>query len=57
MQHTLTTLQLNIFQKKWRRLQATEILQHTSRVQEYDSVMCGYFCIGLIDFILKGKVC
>ena len=57
MQHTLTTLQLNIFQKKLRRLQATEILQHISRVQAYDSVMCGYFCIGLIDFILKGKVC
>ena len=43
--------------KKLRRLQATEILQHISRVQAYDSVMCGYFCIGLIDFILKGKVC
>ena len=25
------------------------------RVQAYDSVMCGYFCIGFIDFILKGK--
>ena len=25
------------------------------RIQAYDSVMCGYFCIGLIDFMLKGK--
>ena len=25
------------------------------RIQAYDSVMCGYFCIGFIDFILKGK--
>ena len=25
------------------------------RIQTYDSVMCGYFCIGFIDFILKGK--
>ena len=25
------------------------------RVQAYDSIMCGYFCIGFIDFILKGK--
>ena len=25
------------------------------RVQVYDSVMCGYFCIGFIDFMLKGK--
>ena len=25
------------------------------RVQSYDSVMCGYFCIGFIEFILAGK--
>ena len=25
------------------------------RVQAYDSVMCGYFCVGFIDFMLKGK--
>ena len=25
------------------------------RIQTYDSIMCGYFCIGFIDFILKGK--
>ena len=25
------------------------------RVQAYDSVMCGYFCIGFINFMLKGK--
>ena len=25
------------------------------RIQAYDSVMFGYFCIGLIDFMLKGK--
>ena len=25
------------------------------RVQAYDSVMCGYFCIGFIDFMIKGK--
>ena len=24
-------------------------------VQWYDSIMCGYFCIGFIGFILKGK--
>ena len=24
-------------------------------MQAYDSVMCGYFCIGFIDFMLKGK--
>ena len=25
------------------------------RVQVYDSIMCGCFCIGFIDFILKGR--
>ena len=25
------------------------------RVQAYDSIMCGYFCIRFIDFMLKGK--
>ena len=25
------------------------------RIQAYDSVMCGYFCIRFIDFMLKGK--
>ena len=25
------------------------------RIQAYDSIMCGYFCIGFIDFILTGK--
>ena len=24
-------------------------------IQAYDPQMCGYFCIGFIDFILKGK--
>ena len=25
------------------------------RIQAYDSRMCGYFCIGFIDFMFKGK--
>ena len=25
------------------------------RIQAYDSVMCGYFCIGFIDFKFKRK--
>ena len=25
------------------------------RIQAYDSIICGYFCIGFIDFLLKGK--
>ena len=25
------------------------------RIQAYDSIICEYFCIGFIDFMLKGK--
>ena len=25
------------------------------RIQAYDSIMCGYFCIGFIDYMIKGK--
>ena len=25
------------------------------RIKAYDSVMCGYFCIGFIDFMIAGK--
>ena len=25
------------------------------RIQAYDSVMCGYFCIGFINYMFMGK--
>ena len=25
-------------------------------IQAYDSIMCGYFCIGFIDFMLEDKI-
>ena len=25
------------------------------RIQAYDSVICGYFCIGFIDFMFRGQ--
>ena len=31
------------------------IIINIYRIQVYDSIMCGYFCIGFIDFMLKGK--
>ena len=31
------------------------MITNVCRIHTYDSIMCGYFCIGLIDFILKGK--
>ena len=31
------------------------IIPNIFRVQANDSIMCGYFCIGSIDFMLSGK--
>ena len=31
------------------------IITNIVRIQAYDSIMCGYFCIGFIDFMLAGK--
>ena len=31
------------------------IKTNTFRIQAFDSIMCGYFCIRFIDFMLTGK--
>ena len=31
------------------------IITNIFRIQAYDSVMCGYFCIGFIDFMFNGN--
>ena len=31
------------------------IITNIFRIQAYDSIICGYFCIGFIDFMLKGN--
>ena len=31
------------------------VIVNTFRMQAYDSIMCGYFCIRFIDFMFKGK--
>ena len=31
------------------------IITNIYRIQNYDSVMCGYFCIGFIDYMFMGK--
>ena len=36
-------------------LQNKKITTNIFKIQAYDSVMCGYFCIGFIDFMLAGK--
>ena len=32
------------------------IKSNISRIQTYDSIMCGYFCIEFINYMLKGKI-
>ena len=31
------------------------VVTNIFRIQAYHSIMCGYFCIGFIDFMLPGK--
>ena len=31
------------------------IITNIYRIQNYNSIMCGYFCIGFINYIFKGK--
>ena len=31
------------------------IITNIFRIQAYDSIMCEYFCVGFIDFMLAGK--
>ena len=31
------------------------VTTNISRIQAYDSIMCGNFCVGFIDFMLAGK--
>ena len=31
------------------------IITNIYRIQAYDSIMCGYFCIGFINFMFNGN--
>ena len=37
-----------------KKIKKSTITKNIFRIQAYDLVMCGYFCIGFIDFMLKG---
>ena len=32
-----------------------KMITNIYRIQAYDSIMCGYFCIGFINFMFNGK--
>ena len=35
--------------------QNKNIVTNIFRIQSYDSIMCGYFCVGFIDLMFKDK--
>ena len=49
----LTVLDLNTLSKKF--IRNKNITTNNFRMQAFDSIMCGYFCIGFFDFMLKPK--
>ena len=52
----MIALVLNTFQKKSKKYIGNKnIIKGTYTIQAYNLIMCGYFCIGVIDFMLKGK--
>ena len=32
-----------------------DIIASIYRIQSYDSIICGYYCIGFADYMLKGN--
>ena len=45
----------NILKEIKRFIGNKNIITNIYRIQEYDSIIFGYFCIGFIDFMFKGK--
>ena len=49
-------MELNKFLNKLKKnLGNKNIMTNIYRIQVYNWIMCVYFCIGFIDFMLKGK--
>ena len=49
-------MELNKFLNKLKNILGNKnIMTNIYRIQVYNWIMCVYFCIGFIDFMLKGK--
>ena len=54
MQSSLTALKLDTFQKKFYKvIEDNNIITNIYRIQAYNSIMYGYFCIEFKNFMLK----
>ena len=51
----MITFELNIFKRNKKIIGNQNIITNIYRKQAYDSIICEYFCIGFIDFMLKGE--
>ena len=45
----------HISKEIWKLIGNRDLLTNIYRIQANDSIVCGYFCIGFIDFMLKGQ--
>ena len=45
----------HIFKEVKKFVNNKNIIANIFRIQAYDSVMCGYFCTGFIDYMFMGK--
>ena len=55
MQHTLIALELNSFQKTKKVTDNKNIMTNIWRFHTYVLIICGYFCIGFMSFMMKVK--
>ena len=55
VEHTPKEIKAFINRTSSSALHNKNIKTNIFRIQAYDSIMCGYFCIRFIDFMLKGK--
>ena len=52
----MIVFELNIFQNKTKKFIGNKsFVTNIYRTQAFDSIMCSYFGIGFVDFMLKGK--
>ena len=57
MWHTLIASEFGVehIPKENKFIGNRNITNYMFKIQSYNSIMCGCFCIGFIDFMLKGK--
>ena len=54
--YTLILLELNIFLKKYETKSRNKSITHNIfRIQDSESIICGFYCIAFIEYMLAGK--